>query len=96
MGLWQLEGVKSKNGYGIDLMKPVEALLAGLEDDQLARFLFDLVFIKDLQVYTHSSEKPTLLLNTAKKLKIDAERLRKQLNAASIPKAAKKKAGAKK
>jgi ParB/RepB/Spo0J family partition protein len=94
MGLWQLEPVKSSNGYGLDLMKPVEKLLAGLEDDQLTRFLFDLVFIKDLQVYQHSSDKPTLLLNTAKKLKVNADKIRAELVAAAKP--AKKAKGKKK
>lgn len=85
MGLWQLEPVKSSNGYGHDLVKPVEKLLAGLEDDQLTRFLFDLVFIKDLQVYTHSIEKPTLLLNAARKLKVNADKIRAELTAAAKP-----------
>jgi ParB/RepB/Spo0J family partition protein len=94
MGLWQLEPVKSSNGYGLDLMKPVEKLLEGLDDAQLTRFLFDLVFIKDLQVHTYSNDKPTLLLSTAKKLKVNADKIRAELAAAAKP--AKKTKGKKK
>jgi ParB/RepB/Spo0J family partition protein len=94
MGMWQLEPVKSSNGYGQDLMKPVEKLLVGLEDAPLTRFLFDLVFIKELQIYQNSSEKPTLLLATAKKLKVNADKIRAELTAAAKP--AKKPKGKKK
>lgn len=85
MGLWNLEGVKSSNGYGVDLVKPVEKLLFDLSDAELTRFLFDLVFIKDLQVYSHSSEKPTQLLAAAKKLKVNADKIRAELVAAAKP-----------
>jgi ParB/RepB/Spo0J family partition protein len=85
MGLWGLEPAKNKV-YGLDCIKPVEELLSGLHDDALiSRFLFDLVFIKDLQVYTHSTAKPTLLLNTAKKLKVNADKIRAELVAAAKP-----------
>jgi ParB/RepB/Spo0J family partition protein len=94
LGLWQWEPAKNK-GYGRDYRKPVADGLAGLADAQLVRFLFDLVFVGDLQVHTWSDSKPTLLLSTAKKLKVDAEKIRKQLNAASIPKAPKKTANKK-
>lgn len=90
LGLWQWEPVKRKGGYGLDTHKPAADGIAGFDDAQIARFFFDLVFVKDLQVHTWSNDKPTLLLTTAKKLKVDPERIRKQLNAASIPKAAKK------
>jgi ParB/RepB/Spo0J family partition protein len=95
LGLWQWEPLKRKGGYGLDCHKPAADGIAGFDDAQIARFFFDLVFVKDLQVHTYSDDKPTLLLTTAKKLKVDAERIRRQLNAASIPKA-KKKAKAKK
>jgi ParB/RepB/Spo0J family partition protein len=95
LGLWQWEPLKRKGGYGLDTHKPAADGIAGFDDAQIARFFFDLVFVKDLQVSTWSTEKPTLLLTTAKKLKVDAEKIRRQLNADSIPKA-KKKAGKKK
>jgi ParB/RepB/Spo0J family partition protein len=91
LGLWQWEPQKRKGGYGLDYHKPAADGIAGFDDAQIARFFFDLVFVKDLTVHTWSNQPPTLL-TTAKKLKIDPERIRKQLNAASIPKAAKKKA----
>jgi ParB/RepB/Spo0J family partition protein len=90
LGLWQWEPIKRKGGYGLDWHKPAADGIAGFDDAQIARFFFDLVFIKDLQVHTWSDEKPTLLLTTAKKLKVDPEKIRRQLNAASIPKAKKK------
>lgn len=90
LGLWQWEPVKRKGGYGLDTHKPAADGIAGFDDAQIARFFFDLVFVKDLQVHTWSDEKPTLLLATAKKLKVDAERIRRQLNVAAIPKAKKK------
>ena len=96
LALWQWEPIKSKNGYGTDYRKPVADGLALLPDAQITRFFFDLVFVGDLQVHTWSDSKPMLLLSTAKKLKVDVEKIRRQLNAASIPKAAKKKAKAKK
>lgn len=86
LSLWQWEPMKGKSGYGLDCHKPAADGIAGFDDAQIARFFFDLVFVKDLQVHTWSDEKPTLLLNTAKKLKVDAERIRRQLNADSIPK----------
>jgi ParB/RepB/Spo0J family partition protein len=95
LGLWQWEPMKRKGGYGLDYHKPAADGIAGFDDAQIARFFFDLVFVKDLQVSTWSSEKPTLLLTTAKKLKVDPERIRRQLNADSIPKAPKKKAARK-
>lgn len=84
MGLWHVEPVANK-GYGADLVKPVQELISGFRDEKIARFLFDLVFIKDLQVYSHSTEKPTLLLSTAKKLKVDADKIRADLVAAAKP-----------
>jgi ParB/RepB/Spo0J family partition protein len=90
LGLWQWEPVKRKGGYGLDCHKPAADGIAGFDDAQIARFFFDLVFVKDLQVSTWSDDKPTLLLATAKKLKVDPERIRRQLNADSIPKAKKK------
>jgi ParB/RepB/Spo0J family partition protein len=95
LGLWQWEPLKRKGGYGLDYHKPAADGISGFDDAQITRFFFDLVFIKDLQVHTWSSDKPTLLLSTAKKLGVDPERIRKQLNAAAIPKA-KKAAGRKK
>jgi ParB/RepB/Spo0J family partition protein len=84
MGLWQLEPAKNK-GYGLDCIKPVEALIASMNEVQISRFLFDLVFIKDLQVYNWSDAKPTLLLNTARKLKINPDKIRAELTAAAKP-----------
>lgn len=94
MGLWQWQPVKEQ--YGASNRKGASKGLAALDDVDVVKFLFDLVFIRDLTVNTYRDEKPTLLLATAKKLKVDAEKIRRQLNAASIPKAAKKKAKAKK
>ena len=85
--LWQWE---SKGKYGMEYHKTASTELAHLPDSLVTKFLFDLVFIGDLQVSTWSETKPTLLLNTAKKLGVNAERIRKQLNADSIPKAKKK------
>ena len=85
MGLYHLEPVKSKNGYGLDHIKPVEACVAGFDDAQIARFLFDLVFIKDLQVYNYSDSKPTLLFNTARKLRVNPDKIRAEMAAAAKP-----------
>lgn len=96
VGLWQLEAVKSKNGYGQDWEKPIVGMLAEAEDAQVARFLFDCVFARDLVVYNFSGNKPTMLLNTAKKLKVNADKIRAELVAAAKPKAKQKAKGKKK
>jgi ParB/RepB/Spo0J family partition protein len=90
LALWQWAPPKSKSGYGIDTRKAAADGLSQLADAQVTKFFFDLVFVGDLQVNTWSDSKPTLLLSTAKKLGVNAEQIRKQLNADSIPKAKKK------
>lgn len=91
LDLWGLEPIKSKNGYGLDHKKPIEDMLARASEADIVKLLFDLVFVKHLQVYNFSSEKPTLLLNTAKKLKINPDKIRAELAAAAKPKKAKAK-----
>lgn len=95
LGLWQWEPYKGKYGQ-MDYEKAAAAGLADLGDANVVKFLFDLVFIRDLIVHTYSSTPATLLLNTAKKLKVSIEQVRRQLNADSIPKAAKKRTRKKK
>ena len=75
-----------KRRYSTDYDAPVAAALSGYSDEELARFFFDLVFSRELQVHTWSSSKPTLLVNTARKLKIDPEKIRKDLQAVAKPK----------
>jgi ParB/RepB/Spo0J family partition protein len=94
LALWQWEPLKRKGGYGLDCHKPVADGIAGFDDTQIARFFFDLVFVKDLQVHTWSNDPPTLLLTTAKKLKVNADKIRAELVAAAKP--AKKAKGKKK
>jgi ParB/RepB/Spo0J family partition protein len=81
LALWQWEPVKGK--YNIDCRAAASKGLGDLLDSQLALFFFDLVFVKYLSVHTWSSEPPTLLLKAAKKLKINPEKIRRQINAAT-------------
>jgi ParB/RepB/Spo0J family partition protein len=68
--------------------------LESLTEPQLNQFLFELCVVEELN--TSAYAQTPKLLNLAKSMKIDVKKIRKQLNAASIPKAAKKKAKGKK
>jgi hypothetical protein len=43
------------------------------------------VFARDLVVYNFSGNKPTMLLNMAKKLRVNADKIRAELVAAAKP-----------
>jgi ParB/RepB/Spo0J family partition protein len=60
-----------------------------LNDAALARFMLDCSYAQELRVFTWSDGKPELLLAAAKRLKIDPEKIRKDLAAAASAKAKK-------
>ena len=91
--LWDWEA--KNTGYGRPFSKIAAANIAKLSGPEMARFFFDCIFMSDLSVSTWSDAKPEVLFAGAKRFKVNAEQIRKQLNAAEIPKA-KKKAKAKK
>lgn len=84
----ELQGLEPKKGkYNTDCDAPIRDALGGYSDAEITRLLFDLVFVRDLQVWTFSDAKPTLLLSTAKKLKVDPDKIRREMQAATKPKA---------
>jgi ParB/RepB/Spo0J family partition protein len=100
--LWQIEGVKGKYSQ-VDYDKPFLAKVQDLKLSELARLLLDCVLAVELQVSTWSDSKPEQLLAMAKRYKIDADKIRKDLAAEAKPvakpkpaPAAKKKARVKK
>jgi ParB/RepB/Spo0J family partition protein len=94
--LFALWGWEAKNeGYGRSFSKAAAINIAKLSGPDVAKFFFDCVFVSDLQVSTWSDAKPEVLFAGAKRFKVNVEQLRRQQNAAQIPKA-KKKAKAKK
>lgn len=93
--LFALQGWELKNqGYGRPYSKTAAAHIAKLSGPDIAKFFFDCIFVSDLSVSTWSDAKPDVLFAGAKRFKVNAEAVRKQLNAAQIP-TAKKKAKAK-
>lgn len=60
-----------------------------LNDAALARFMLDCSYAQELRVFTWSDGKPELLLAAAARLKIDPEKIRKDLAAAAASKAKK-------
>jgi ParB/RepB/Spo0J family partition protein len=74
--LWELEPVKSKYGPP-DFDEATGKFLKSLPEEQLPQIFFDLIFVNELHVWSYGSGTPTLMLATAKKLKINAEQIRK-------------------
>jgi ParB/RepB/Spo0J family partition protein len=91
--LWGWEPKKQQ--YGSDYRGAAAGYVAKLSGPDMARFFFDCIFVSDLAVSTWSDSKPEVLIAGAKRFKVNAEQVRRQMNAAQIPKA-KKKAGTKK
>lgn len=83
--LWAWE--PKKDLYGSGYRKAAADFIPKLSGLQMAKFFFDCIFISDLQVSTWADAKPEVLFAGAKRFKVNAEQIRKQLNAAQIPKA---------
>jgi ParB/RepB/Spo0J family partition protein len=82
--LWELEPAKRQ--YGVDVEKPMLERIPKLTDAELALFLQDLVLAEDLQVWSFNSEGPRQLLATAKRVKVNADKIRRQVQAEMAPK----------
>jgi len=91
--LWGWEPVKEK--YGTSYRKAAAEYVSKLSGADMSKLLFDCILVSDLQVSTWSDAKPQKLFDAAKRFKVNAEAVRRQLNADQIPKA-KKKAAARK
>jgi ParB/RepB/Spo0J family partition protein len=88
--LWDWEPAKQQYGNG-DYRKAAAAYIPKLSGAEMARLMFDCIFVSDLSVSTWSDQKPEKLFAAAKRFKVNAEQLRRTLNAAQIPKAKKAK-----
>lgn len=87
--LWAWEPVKEKYGGG-DYRAAAAVYIPKLSGAEMAVLMFDCIFVSDLQVSTWGNNKPEKLLAAAKRFKVNAEQVRRNLNAATIPKAKKK------
>lgn len=88
--LWSWEPAKEQYGGG-NYRKAVAAYIPKLSGAEMSKLLFDCIFVSDLSVSTWSDAKPTKLFAAAKRFKVNAEQLRRQINADMIPKAKKTK-----
>lgn len=86
--LWAWEPAKEK--YGTSYEKAAAAAIPKLSGADMSKFLFDCIFVSELQVSTWSDAKPVKLFDAAKQFKVNVEAVRRQLNADTIPKAKKK------
>jgi ParB-like chromosome segregation protein Spo0J len=74
-----------KKQYGTDFDAPLEAAIAKMSREEIARFLQVCEIAPDLQVSTWSDEKPKRLLEAAQRLKIDPAKVRKEAISAPAP-----------
>jgi ParB/RepB/Spo0J family partition protein len=92
--LWGWEPVKEKYGNG-DYRAAAAAYIKKLSGTDMSKLMFDCIFVSDLQVSTWGDRKPEKLFAAAKRFKVNAEQVRRNLNAATIPKTKKKPKGKK-
>jgi ParB/RepB/Spo0J family partition protein len=88
--VWGWEPKKERYGGG-DYRKAAAELIPKLSGPDISKFFLDCTIVADLQVFTWSQDKPTALLAAAKRFKVNVEAVKRQLNAAEIPKAKKAK-----
>lgn len=87
--LWGWEPAKTQYGNG-NYEKAAATYIPALSGADLSKLLLDLIFVSDLSVSTWSDAKPQKLFDAAKRFKVNAEQVRRQLNGEQIPKAKKK------
>jgi ParB/RepB/Spo0J family partition protein len=95
--LWRLVGHESsvrlvkvwgwaEKGKANDEVYKCEARIAKLSDQDIVRFVIDCALIDEVRASPYDTRKPTRLLSTAARLKIDAAAVRKCLTAESANK----------
>lgn len=82
---WKVEE-KPRYGYGNSLQEIVERKVPTMTDVELHRFIQDLSIAEELLVWSFSSDPPKKMLAAAKRLKINTDKLRKELAAAAVTK----------
>jgi len=92
--IWEWEPHKSRSIYADAYKVTVAETLPGLTEANLVCFLHDCSLAEELTVYSFNTDKPERMLAAAKRLKVDPEKIRKELAAeqkAAVKKATKKK-----
>lgn len=79
--IWSLE--PSKKQYTQDCDKPMRERVAKMTDAELATFLQDLSYARDLQTWSFGTEGPKKMLAAAKRLRINADKIRREVTAAA-------------
>jgi hypothetical protein len=90
--LWQMAGNDSRvrlaklwdwagKGNVSEEVHRCEAKIEKLSDNELRRFVLDCALIGEVRANTYDNRKPAKLLDTAKRLKIDADEIRRALKA---------------
>jgi ParB/RepB/Spo0J family partition protein len=67
--------------YAQDLEKTAAKAVNSMQPHELARFVFDCVYACELQVYRYSSEPPARLLRAAQRVCVDAQAVRREVEA---------------
>ncbi len=92
--LWEAEPEKRRGGYGLDPKGPLARRIPKMTDAELVRFLLDMSYAPELSVSTYSNDSARDLLAAAKRLRINADKIRREVTAAMAPKkSTKRKAG---
>lgn len=89
--LWDAEPEKRRGGYGLDAKGPLARRIPEMTDAELVRFLLDMAYAHELDVPTYSDDAARGLLAAAKRLRINPEKIRRQLAAELAPKTKAKK-----
>ena len=84
-GVWEWVPEKIRHSAAVDLDAPALAAIPKLSDDSLALFLQDCVYIGELGVGNYDDSKPVRLLELSKRLRVDPERIRRELSAEAKP-----------
>ena len=97
MALWQMAGHDSRlrlvklwnwapTGKAADMVHRSDAKIGKLDESELRRFVLDCALIGEVRAGQYDTSQPAKLLETAKRLRVDTDNIRKAMKAAEAAK----------